>query len=132
MGLKYLWDTNTVVYYLQQHFSIHAEKFMDSVLQEFQPALSIITEIELLSWPSATERDIAVLNDFITDCFVLELDKNIKDKAVEIRKSFKVKLPDAIIAATALTNNLVLISRNTSDFKKIPNLELIDPFLIPE
>ncbi|MBK8390809.1 MAG: toxin-antitoxin system, toxin component, PIN domain protein [Saprospiraceae bacterium] len=43
---------------------------------------------------------------------------------------YNVLLPDAIIAATALTYNLVLISRNTSDFSKITDIEIIDPFIL--
>lgn len=61
MGVKYLWDTNTAIYYLQKQFPPDAEKFMDSLLQNGQPAISTITEIELLCWKTATEKDIIVL-----------------------------------------------------------------------
>ena len=45
MGMKYLWDTNTVIYYLQQQFPPVAEKFMDSLINEARPIISAITEI---------------------------------------------------------------------------------------
>jgi len=51
-------------------------------------------------------------------------------KAVDIRKTFKTKLPDAIIAATAIVNNLSLITRNTKDFEKIQELEVVDPYTL--
>ena len=57
MGIKYLWDTNTVIYYLQQQFSISAATFIDDLLKENQPAISAITEIELLCWKAATDTD---------------------------------------------------------------------------
>jgi predicted nucleic acid-binding protein len=79
-----------------------AEQFVDSILQDFQPTISAITEIELLCWKTASENDLVVLRDFIEDCVVFELDKDIKLKTVEIRKNYKLKLPDAIIAATAV------------------------------
>ena len=40
MGVNYLWDTNTVVYYLQQQFPSHAEKFIDDILVNDQPSIS--------------------------------------------------------------------------------------------
>jgi hypothetical protein len=48
MGIKYLWDTNTAIYYLQQQFPTSAEKFIDDLLKEESPVISAITEIELL------------------------------------------------------------------------------------
>lgn len=128
MGIKYLWDTNIAIYYLQRQFPPSAERFMDSILQDFQPTISAITEIELLCWKTASESDLVVLRDFIEDCVVFELDNDIKLKTVEIRKNYKLKLPDAIIAATAVIQNITLLTRNISDFKLISNLELVNPW----
>lgn len=128
MGINYLWDTNTVIYYLQQQFSAGAEKFIDEILNDQWPALSAITEIELLCWKSATENDLKVLQEFINDAFVIELEQPIKVKTAEIRKTNRIKLPDAIIAATALVHDLFLISRNTSDFDGISGLKIINPW----
>ncbi len=71
MGIKYLWDTNTAVYYLQQHFPPNAEKFIDDLLKDEQPVISAITEIELLCWKTASEEDLQVLNNFIKDALAL-------------------------------------------------------------
>lgn len=128
MGIKYLWDTNTAIYYLQNQFPQRAEKFMDSVLQEFRPAISAITEIELLCWKTATERDLKALKDFIESSTVFELEQNIKLTTAEIRKSHRLKLPDAIIASTAVVHDLTLLTRNISDFKKIVGLNLTNPW----
>jgi predicted nucleic acid-binding protein len=49
-------------------------------------------------------------------------------KAIENRKAHKTKLPDAIIAATALVNELIIITRNTKDFDKIKGLEVLNPY----
>lgn len=68
-----------------------------------------------------------VLHDFINDALVFELEKDIKLKTAEIRKAHKIKLPDAIIAATALAYDLILLTSNVSDFKNINGLNLIDP-----
>jgi len=127
MGLKYLWDTNTVIYFLQQQFPPKAEKFIDLTLKKSAPSISVITEIELLCWDTPGEKDLKVLHNFVEDAIVFELDKDIKIKTARIRKSHKIKLPDAIIAATALTYNLILLTRNVSDFKNIDGLETINP-----
>lgn len=128
MGVKYLWDTNTAIYYLQSQFPPAAERFMDEIIAEYQPAISVITEIELLCWKSATEKDLEVLNSFIGDTAVFELDKDIKLKTADLRKSYKIKLPDAIIAATALVNDLHLLTRNITDFKSLRDLKLLNPW----
>jgi len=128
MGIKYIWDTNTVIYYLQQQFSPSAEKFMDNLVNEARPVISVITEIELLSWKSPTEKDVEVLQNFIKDALVIELEQTIKYKTADIRKKHKIKLPDAIITATAMVYELTLVSRNISDFKDIDGLKLINPW----
>ncbi len=128
MGVKYLWDTNTAIYYLQKQFPAYAEQFMDTILKEFQPCISAITEIELLCWKTANENDLEVLNSFISDSIVFELEKGIKNKTVALRKTHKIKLPDAIIAATAIVNGLTLFTRNVSDFQNIPDLSFINPW----
>jgi len=128
MGIKYIWDTNTVIYYLQQQFPPLAEKLIDNMVNEARPAISAITEIELLCWKSAAEKDLDVLHNFIEDSLVIELEQPIKYKTADIRKKHKIKLPDAIIAATALVYELSLVSRNVSDSKNIEGLPLINPW----
>jgi predicted nucleic acid-binding protein len=127
MGLKYIWDTNTAIYYLQQQFPPAAEKFIDDSIIDSHPCISAITEIELLCWKTATEKDLEVLHNFISDTLVIELERPIKLKTADIRKVHKIKLPDAIISATALVYDLTLITRNTSDFKNIQGLKVFDP-----
>jgi predicted nucleic acid-binding protein len=128
MGIKYLWDTNTAIYYLQQQFPPDAEKFMDDLVKDQHPVISAITEIELLCWKTATEKDIEVLHNFINDALVIELEQPIKLQTAEIRKAHRIKLPDAIIAATALVYDLSLLSRNTSDFSNINGIKIISPW----
>jgi predicted nucleic acid-binding protein len=130
MGIRYLWDTNTVIYFLQKQFPERAEAFIMRSLKEGQPCVSAITEIELLCWNKASQKDLDTIHSFITDAMIIELEPDIKIKAAEIKKIHKLKLPDAIIAATALVYELTLITRNTKDFSNIPNLKIIDPHLL--
>ncbi|WAC09832.1 type II toxin-antitoxin system VapC family toxin [Dyadobacter pollutisoli] len=128
MGVKYLWDTNTVIYYLQQQFSTNADKLMDEIVEDYTIIISAITEIELYCWKTPTDSDLKILHSFVEDALVIELERDIKIKTAEVRKEYRIKLPDAIIAATALVYNLTLITSNKKDFIGIANLSLLDPY----
>jgi predicted nucleic acid-binding protein len=127
MGLRYLWDTNAVAYYLQKNFSQETLIWINDNVIHYQVAMSSITQIELLSWKINDLNDIKVLNDFISDSVIFELEPSIKLKTVELRRTYSIKLPDAIIAATALMMDLTLIS-NDRGFSKIASLKLFNPF----
>jgi len=92
--------------------------------------LSVVTRIELLSWRSATKSQLVVLESYINDAKVFDLSEAVIRKTIDIRKEQRVKLPDAIIAATALIHDLTLLTRNTSDFNRITGLEIINPWEI--
>lgn len=121
MGISHVWDT-------KQQFPQEAEKFMDDLVKKEQPVISVITEIEMLCWKAATEKDIKVLHNFIDDALIIELEQSVKLKTADIRKEKKLKLPDAIIAATALAFDLTLVSRNVPDFRNIDGLKVINPW----
>jgi predicted nucleic acid-binding protein len=122
---KYLIDTNAVIDYLGNKLSAKGMNFMNGII-DGAPNVSIVTKIEVLGF-NASDQHYEILSNFINDVSVLDLTNNVVDATIEIRKKYKAKLPDAIIAATAIVNDLILISRNISDFKNIGNLEVIDP-----
>ncbi|CAN5233742.1 type II toxin-antitoxin system VapC family toxin [soil metagenome] len=126
---KYLIDTNSVIDYLGQRLPSDGMEYMHSVIDAL-PNISVITKIELLSFNTSPEP-YAVLYNFTRDANVLDLNNNIVEACIIIRKNYKTKLPDAIIAASAIVYNLVLITRNISDFKNIPGLKTIDPYSLP-
>ena len=90
------------------------------------PNISVITKIEVLGF-NAPDKHYNLLTSFMDDANVFDLSENIVDESIQIRKKHKTKLPDAIIAATAIVYELVLITRNADDFKNIPNLKIINP-----
>jgi predicted nucleic acid-binding protein len=126
MGLKYLWDTNTVIYYLKNSFTGASQEKMNTIINRYRPAISAITEIELLCWKTATNSDLTILNSFIADCLVVGLDKDVKLKTIDIRENYSLKLPDAIIAATAFSMDLILISNDKRGFDQILSLKLLN------
>jgi predicted nucleic acid-binding protein len=88
----------------------------------------VITEIELLCWKNGTEKDMKILKNFIDETKIIDLEKEIKLETIKIRKNHSIKLPDAIIAATAIVKDYSLITRNVEDFKNISNLTLQNPW----
>jgi predicted nucleic acid-binding protein len=70
-----------------------------------------------------------IVQEFILDAIILVLTPDVVSQCITIRRSRKIKTPDAIIAATALIHNLTLISSD-GGFKNIPNLKIIDPLLL--
>jgi len=66
--------------------------------------------------------------EFFETSNIFELIDEIVNKAILIRQKQKIKLPDAIIASTALVNGMILVTRNTKDFKNIPDLETVNPY----
>jgi predicted nucleic acid-binding protein len=122
---QYLIDTNAVIDYLGNKIPASGMDFMNAVIDAV-PNVSVVTKIEVLSF-NAPEQHYQLLTNFINDATVLDITNNVVETCIDIRKKHKTKLPDAIIAATALVYDLVLISRNTSDFKNIDGLQVIDP-----
>lgn len=123
---QYLIDTNAVIDYLGNKLPVSGMDFMNTVIDAV-PNVSVVTKIEVLGF-NAPEPHYQLLTNFINDATVLDLTNNVVEASIDIRKKHKTKLPDAIIAATALVYDLVLISRNISDFKNIDGLQVIDPY----
>jgi predicted nucleic acid-binding protein len=122
---QYLIDTNAVIDYLGNKLTASGMDFMNTVVDAV-PNVSVVTKIEVLGF-NTSQQHYTTLCDFIDDATVWDLNDNVVEASIEIRKKHKTKLPDAIIAATALVYDLVLISRNISDFKNIDGLQVIDP-----
>jgi len=113
--VKAVLDTNAVIY-LQR--GLLAE---DLPVGEY--AVSVITEMELPSFAGLTEDQRTWLQRFINDLDVIGIDSDVKQWAIRLRLEQRLKLPDAIIAAAAISRNAVLLS-NDQQFGSIPELDL--------
>ena len=126
MGQGYLIDSNAII----DFFNYSLPKAGIELLLTIEPRISIITQIEVFSKRGLEEEEIKTLKEFINTALVYLVDEKVAAKAIDIRLEHNIKLPDAIIAATAICYNLILVTRNVSDFKRIKELEIIDPYTI--
>lgn len=127
MGTGYLIDTNIAIYYLEDYIPLQQIDFIEKIINE-QGCVSVVTEIELLSWNPIDKQELVLVNLFVNTLKVMPLDTLTVRATVAIRQQFRLKLPDAIIAASALVNDLTLITRNEKDFSRIKNLKIYNPF----
>jgi len=127
MGPRFLLDSNTVIDYTSELLPATAASAVDAIIDnEF--IISIVVKIEVLGFDGHTGKMKKLLH-FLEFANTLPLNDEVAGKTIELRKKHKkLKLGDAIISATAIVHDLTLISRNTSDFKKIDKLKLINPY----
>lgn len=69
----------------------------------------------------------SIYKEFVASSQVIGIDSNIIKETIRIRKQYRTKLPDALIAATALVNDLMLIADNDKDYGKVSNLKYLNP-----
>ncbi len=127
MEKRYLLDSNTVIDYIAGLHPAKAKQWLNQLLDK-EMNVSVITKMEVLSFDPEKDDNYSILIDFFDESNIFELTDDVVNKTIQIRQKQKIKLPDAVIASTALINGLILISRNTKDFKKIPDLDVINPY----
>ena len=116
-GSSYLLDTNILVYAL---------KGLEPVMPYFEEDcyLSVITEIEILGVPGLSKKELAIRQSAIDFCTIIPLTNSIKNQAILLKQEFKDKLPDAVIAATALAEGYTLITADKG-FRRFISLPII-------
>lgn len=123
MGLKSFLDTNAIISLLKNE-----DDLLGLVSKSSSVHISVISELEFLSFSGLTKNDISLFRKFIKRISVIDLkqsDLKLMNKITEIRKNYHLKLPDAIIVASAIITNSVLISRD-KELSKVKELKLSD------
>lgn len=118
----YLIDTNIIIHYLE------GEQAAVSFLRTYRGKLAIssITWMETLSYPFSADEE-QIVRAFLHELRLIEISSVVMELSVEIRRTKKMKLPDAIIAASAIHHDLILVTRNIKDFKGTA-IRTLDPF----
>lgn len=127
MSRSYLLDTNILSYYFS------GDPVVEPIFIEIETSLSqgfysSITWVELLCYPALTEEQADEIRDYLRTLHRVNLTEEILDLAAELRRDYRTDLPDALIAACALSEKCILVTRNISDFKRISKISLLNPF----
>lgn len=126
MGQGALIDTNVISDYLQGNLPASGHQYVRSLIIA-GPNISVVTQIELLAW-NVSQILHEAIQALIDNSRILPMEHDVVISAAAIRKMYKLKLPDAVIAATAATNHLLLVTRDGKDFDKVPHLQTINPW----
>ncbi|MBI3120454.1 MAG: type II toxin-antitoxin system VapC family toxin [Candidatus Kerfeldbacteria bacterium] len=113
--MQYLLDTNIILAHL-------ASPLFDASNAEDHFFVSVISEAELLRYPGIGKKEIAIIEDFLSAVTLIPVDSPIARRAAELGRTRKTKLPDLLIASTALELDVPLITKNVKDFTRIQGL----------
>lgn len=111
-------DTNILLYFLK------GEQEVIEMVSAKDLVISFITELELLSFPKISPDSENTIKGLLKSCQIIDINSDIKELTIEIRKKSKMKIPDAIVAATALHSELPLLTAD-KQFRVIDELALI-------
>lgn len=122
--MSFLLDSNLIVYHLSgsNEASEIIRKHVDSV------SISAVTRIEVLGFSFPSSEAERKATNFINALLTHQISPQIVERTISLRKQFRIKIPDALIAATALCHQLTLVTRNSNDFEHIPELLITNPY----
>jgi predicted nucleic acid-binding protein len=123
---QYLMDSNVLIDYTMNRIPQENVVFLERLIQE-DFVLSVIIKIEVLGYKDTPEK-MEMMEKLVARAELIPLDEAIIQGAIDLRRNYKLKLGDAIIAATALKRKLTLITHNMADFKKIDGLPILNPY----
>jgi predicted nucleic acid-binding protein len=124
-GPRYLLDTNVIIGFLGG--ASWASSFFERVASmDAELLVSTITRMELLSFPDITDEEKQRVSEILAQLNKVGIDDQIEDTAISIRSAARLKLPDAVIAATASIQGAILVTAD-DDFDRVSHLEVLHP-----
>jgi toxin FitB len=127
MGQGYLLDANVLIDYTANLLPDNGKQKVTGIIDDgFN--ISVVFKIEVLGYDDLPSK-MKQFEAFLDLATVFPLDSDVTAKTIYLRRKYKkLKLGDAIIAATALAYNFALVTHNTKDFKNIEGLEVMNPY----
>ena len=121
----YLIDTNILIYHTAGSEAI--SDFIRDMIARQAFNVSVLTKIEFLGWNKHSPEGFEKCRQLMERANVFLVDDDTAEKAIELKRRAKIKLADAVIAATALVNNFKLVTRNVDDYKAVKELPIFNP-----
>ena len=121
-GRRFILDTNAIIFLLKGN-----QVLLDAIKRAEWVGISVISKIEFLAFPRLSESDSRLFEKFLERVDIINLadgNKELLSNIIKIRKSYKIKLPDAIVISTAVTNNSILITAD-KQLKRVEEVEIV-------
>lgn len=119
----YVLDTNAVIYYVKEDAEVVS--IIEDIYTKNVPVyVSTMTEAELFAFPQMSDDETERIEKFLQSVSIIPMDSQIARLTGAIRKKYQLKIADSVIAATVLFTGTRLLTRNVSDFKKVPELHI--------
>ncbi len=125
MAPKVLFDSSAVILYFNDALPLESVTLMQRAIVEGTGAMSVITRAEVLAWPSHTPASIEAALSGMGGFEVFDVTRQVADEAARIRRECNLKLPDALIAATAQLLRIPVFTANQRDFERVKDLVVI-------
>jgi predicted nucleic acid-binding protein len=103
---------------------LSGDETLAEVINEKQVYVSFVTELELLSYSKLEEEEEQKIKSFLKECGIVNITEQVKERTISIKRKYKLKLPDSIIAATSEYLDIPLITAD-ADFKKVEDINVI-------
>lgn len=117
-GSRIFVDTNILLYFLK------GDQEVIDMISDKEIVISFITELELLSFPKATDESEEIIRGLLNNCMIIDISPEIKELTIGFRKKSKLKLPDSIIAATTYFYKLPFLTAD-KQFSRIEEIDII-------
>jgi predicted nucleic acid-binding protein len=118
-----LLDSNVIIYSIRPEYG-----FLDAYIEAVGVSVSAITQLEVLGYHGLRAEDKQRFERLFEDVLVIPIDARIIEQAITLRQRRRMGLADSLVAATAQSRGLTLVTRNVADFRWVDGLALINPF----
>jgi predicted nucleic acid-binding protein len=125
MQVTALFDSSAIILYFNDALTTESFSLIKQAIEDGTGAISVITRAEVLAWPSHTAQSIELASAGMLGFEQINVDPAIADEAARIRRECNLKLPDALIAATAKLRGLAVVTANMRDFERVSQLKVI-------
>lgn len=125
MTITAVFDSSAVILYFNDALSAAALAVIDQAIEDGTGAISVVTRAEVLAWPQHTAQSLQEAITGMASFEQLNVDAAVADEAARIRRECNLKLPDALIAATATLRGLAVVAANARDFERVAQLQVV-------
>ncbi len=121
-----VFDSSALILFLNDALPPETLELLEQCLHSGRILISAIVRAEVLAWNSHTAMSLATALALLDACQLVPVNVVIADEGARVRRETGMKLPDALIAATALLQSAALVTANARDFRRVQGLTLIE------